>query len=382
MENDPDNVTTMASVVSAKATIIVGMFFTTLFFGLVPTKLISYFRRSPNLQRYISFASCASGGVFLAACIMDLFPDVRLAIDHVLDEIEKKYHKTVDYPVSEFIMLVGFFLIIIVEGIVAEWQDSMKREYAALPGSVSTAVVSVSAADESSPLLQGDAPAPYQNDDPNPNINVDQNDIENNENTDDGHHGHDHLPLEVFVHSTFRATLLLLALSFHSLFEGLAIGLQTAIGELFSVFIAVIMHKAILAFSLGMTVAQTNLRKRFMYLSIFIFSISSPIGVAIGIGMLDIEQSIGRDIANGVLQVINYACFGQVLFESNFCLWPVSEADAEGLGTTISPPPHFLTIFIREKGGSKKGFSASCCCSCCCCCCCCWYTSQKTLLGG
>ena len=68
--------------------------------------------------------------------------------------------------------------------------------------------------------------------------------------TDVGHpppheHGHDHehLPLELFVHSTLRATMLCLALSFHSLFEGLAIGLQTTLGNVWSIFFAVTAHK-------------------------------------------------------------------------------------------------------------------------------------------
>ena len=64
--------------------------------------------------------------------------------------------------------------------------------------------------------------------------------------TDVGHahqHDHEHLPLELLVHSTLRATMLCLALSFHSLFEGLAIGLQTTLGNVWSIFFAVTAHK-------------------------------------------------------------------------------------------------------------------------------------------
>ena len=60
--------------------------------------------------------------VFLAACIMDLFPDVKESMDHLLDEIENQYHVPVDYPLAEFVILVGFFLILIVENMVAECQ--------------------------------------------------------------------------------------------------------------------------------------------------------------------------------------------------------------------------------------------------------------------
>ena len=56
---------------------------------------------------------------------MDLFPDVKESMDHLLDEIENQYHVPVDYPLAEFIILVGFFLILIVENIVAECQVRM-----------------------------------------------------------------------------------------------------------------------------------------------------------------------------------------------------------------------------------------------------------------
>ena len=55
-----------------------------------------------------------------------------------------------------------------------------------------------------------------------------------------------------------RSLLLCIALSFHSIFEGLAIGLQKDIGELISLFWAVIAHKAVMAFSLGLTLAQAR----------------------------------------------------------------------------------------------------------------------------
>ena len=61
-------------------------------------------------------------------------------------------------------------------------------------------------------------------------------------------HSHE---VDIFNHSALRSVLLIIALTFHSLFEGLAIGLQTELGELMSIFIAVVVHKAVMAFSLG-----------------------------------------------------------------------------------------------------------------------------------
>lgn len=65
------------------------------------------------------------------------------------------------------------------------------------------------------------------------------------ENPDGQHdHDHDHTHMDgVFHHSTLRSLILLMALSFHSVFEGLAIGLQESLSQLISLFLAVIAHK-------------------------------------------------------------------------------------------------------------------------------------------
>merc|ERR1719369_1311364 len=115
----------------------------------------------------------------------------------------------------------------------------------------------------------------------------------------DEHLTHDHSHIDgVFQnHSTIRSIILLIALSFHSVFEGMAIGLQENLTQLISLFMAVIAHKAVMAFSLGLTLAQAALSTKQYMVSILIFSLASPIGMAIGMA-LAMEHSLGADIAN------------------------------------------------------------------------------------
>ena len=54
--------------------------------GMLPLKLFSQLRRNPDLssrtrwETFISLCSCFSGGVFIAACFLDLLPDVEQKI--------------------------------------------------------------------------------------------------------------------------------------------------------------------------------------------------------------------------------------------------------------------------------------------------------------
>ena len=66
------------------------MLMATLIFALLPFKLLEKTRQNSKWKNVVSFASCFSGGVFIGACILDLFPDVHEAMDRVLDEIENE----------------------------------------------------------------------------------------------------------------------------------------------------------------------------------------------------------------------------------------------------------------------------------------------------
>ena len=97
------------------------MFVATVFFSMIPLTLVG----SPGHRRkfLISLASCFSGGVFLAALFLDLWPDTHEAWEKVLDEYQKEYNMKIDYPVQEFVLCFGFFLVFIIEQIILECKE-------------------------------------------------------------------------------------------------------------------------------------------------------------------------------------------------------------------------------------------------------------------
>ena len=107
-----------------KIILLCGMLIATLFFALLPFKLLSWTRQNTKWKIVVSMASCFSGGVFIAACILDLFPDVHEAMDRVLDEIEKVSGQKIDYPAAGFVICVGFFIVLIIEQIILSCKES------------------------------------------------------------------------------------------------------------------------------------------------------------------------------------------------------------------------------------------------------------------
>lgn len=116
-------------------------------------------------------------------------------------------------------------------------------------------------------------------------------------------------------HSYLRSLMLLVALTFHSLFEGLAIGLQTEAMQLIQLFLAVVVHKAVMAFSLGLNLAQSHgITVKSFVASVLAFSVASPLGMGLGMVLVGMEKSLARDAANGVLQGVAGGTFLYITF--------------------------------------------------------------------
>ena len=417
VQSNPTTAKEWKKLESEKLIILLGMFVVTLCFGILPIRIFFLSRPSTidrtqgnedstqaQIHRHkhntrwktiIGFANCFSGGVFVAACLLDLFPDVREAVNNVKDEIKKEYHiENIDYPVPEFIIVLGFFLVLIIEQIVVDFKERWLHRQHKDSHSMNNAdayeePVDLEShnADETTSLISNPAGAPsisvaqrqssyYEGDHPErsirkrqatnnygstiadssqldpagltgasvndvsfapvhehaqPHDSIQQSPTTGNAGStnqieqapelanrqynfgDESGHGHD----EMFVKdlSTIRSFLLLIALTFHSIFEGLAIGLQESSLTLLQIFIAVIVHKAVMAFSLGLNLAQaTGMTVKKYILASLIFSTASPLGMGLGILLSHLHQSLARDIANGTLQGIAGGTFLYITF--------------------------------------------------------------------
>merc|ERR1711970_1202079 len=248
------------SMVINKVIVMITMTIITFTFGMMPLKLYSKLKNNNNpssdsrtrWKKLMSFSSCFGGGVFMAACLLDLLPDIEEKMDQVMEELKKQHDVDLDYPVSQFLMVAGFLLILAIEQSVLHFQELWKQE------------------EEREPLLNTNTGS-YQNYQEQHGASHHHH-LHNDHAavpgiTNHAHHAHDggyhaHIDHDITKHSSLRSAMLLLALSFHSVFEGIAIGLQDTSGQLVTIFTAVMMHKAVMAFSLGLNIAQTDVSNR------------------------------------------------------------------------------------------------------------------------
>lgn len=95
---------------------------------------------------------------------------------------------------------------------------------------------------------------------------------------------------------------MLTALSIHSLIEGLAIGIQDNTAAVMILFIAVMSHKFVVGFCLGVELSVSpGATFKHHFAAIFVFSAGSVLGIAIGMALVDLS-AVENSNALGILQ--------------------------------------------------------------------------------
>jgi zinc transporter ZupT len=115
------------------------------------------------------------------------------------------------------------------------------------------------------------------------------------------HHHHDDHVAEHMHGSLLASVILLVALSVHSIFEGLAIGVSSNPTEMASTTAAVLAHKAFAAYALGSAMVASQMDERHFFVLVSVFSCCSVLGIFLGM----IFERVGtNNAATGVIQAM------------------------------------------------------------------------------
>ncbi|XP_034437669.1 zinc transporter ZIP1 [Hippoglossus hippoglossus] len=267
----------MEYLLQVKIGALVGLLLLTLFFGSIPAR-VKWFRRPNGTETHrtvLSLISCFAGGVFLAACLLDIIPDY---LSDISTELDKRNVET-SFPLPEFIMASGFFMVLILEKMVLTCQDMGGAQ------------------EERAPLIVDDSNGHGHG-------RRASADLESS-----GHHVH----VDFQAHSPFRSFMLFLSLSLHSVFEGLAIGLQNTDSKVLEICIAILIHKSIIVFSLSVKLVQSAVRPLWVAAYIGVFALMSPLGIGIGISVVEAQLAAGV-LIQAVLEGLSAGTFIYITF--------------------------------------------------------------------
>ena len=306
----------------AKVPACIILLFTSLIFGLLPmgiTKCLE--KRKMNVQRismYMGFLNCFAGGVFFGTALLHLLPESMEKVDEYIDS---------DYPVTTALVGAGVFLVLIAEhtfGTFHKHGDSIEPEVRfsregdknipkaniktskdASNGSITTIAYSKTTSEISNGVYDNKAAE----------ISEDDKKAHCNGNSVSEHVSVQNSADEISDLSVFRTIVLILALSLHMVFEGLALGLQDSNSKVWQLLGVITMHKCIVSFSTGLQLNESLKTFRKVLLSIIGFSIVAPLGVLIGFLVTEYGgEGSAQGIASGVLQSLSTGTFFYVTF--------------------------------------------------------------------
>ncbi|XP_063217125.1 zinc transporter ZIP1-like [Bacillus rossius redtenbacheri] len=191
------------------------------------------------------------GGALLSTTFLHLMHEVSEAVENLQAMGDLP---STPFPLPQFIMCCGFFTIYLVEELVHLYVHK-----------------------------QHDHPSPTAC----AEVDMVKEHMEHSESSK--HTSHSHLvvhgdPSQKLVNSV-RGFLIVLALSIHELFEGLAVGLERTAGDTWYMLGAVAAHKLVIAFCVSAELVSTRVDTWLALLYSATFSLVTPIGVGAGLAL-------------------------------------------------------------------------------------------------
>jgi len=201
----------------------------------------------------VSCLSCFGGGVILTTALTHMLPEVNLFLQYNIDHGQLP---NTGLPLAEIWVLCGFFMIYAIEELTHFFTSRCSHEK-----------VHSSTKEEKSKMLNGN-----------------------------GGHGHSHdIPQGIVEEGGFEAALrgflVVLAISLHAIFEGIAMGLTNNTRSVWLLFIAISAHKYVISFCISMQFVTSGLKPLLSIIYFSTFALISPVGAGIGILLSETVKS-------------------------------------------------------------------------------------------
>ena len=241
--------------------------------GLLPWKLYKHVQLSHSSSKpdeknlTLSLLLCFGGGVLLYTTFLHLQPEVRECFRTLHLDFLKDLHTSV----SDLIFCIGFFFVYLIEEIahiciINDDRGDDDNEDVILRRSLS---------------IRG--PRNHPNESQNMRIAHANDNGDNAVGVKNHHCRHDN-STETFTRSIRRSVtslLVVIALCFHAVFEGLAVGLENSVQKVWYLFTAIATHKLVIAFCIGVELVSSKTRFSLIVLYLSTFALVSPLGIFI-----------------------------------------------------------------------------------------------------
>ncbi|XP_044746532.1 zinc transporter ZIP3-like [Coccinella septempunctata] len=342
----------MSNLIATKIVVAVLFGIIRFFAGILPIKLHSCLKKWEGGEDGVNFinerrhaqvlclmACCQSfgGGVLFATCFLHMMPEVYFSVE----ELKRFGHLNTKYPMSQLTISFGFFLIYFLEEIShwfiskvpaepvrkAEQLNKVTPVKNGINKSAFTTPQKTNYYDEdlavipytSSPFMEKlptkDTPVSSATSRRSIRMRVieDVDDVQETKELEEVLNNVGPKSQQQII----RCILVELALSLHAIFEGLAIGLQSSVGNIWYLFTAVSIHSATILFCIGVELVLAKTKKGVMVFHFFILAVASPFGVLLGL-LITLKSDMDTEIKSVAIVLLEGLSAGTILYITFF----------------------------------------------------------------
>lgn len=325
-DHDHEEEDVSEGIIIAKGTAMLILFSASMFFGILPFKLSKMFnwtdpQRDSRSNFVVTTLLSFGGGVLLSTTFLHLLPEISENIRALQETNELPKF---EFSLAELLMGCGFFIIFFVEEVVHLYLHKHQKKMS------TSAFIRGRDPRESLRMRKNGEIRATKNNNSTTISTIDlvvesheshvDHDHQKNENPQCGHshEAHSHIPGilknndEDDVVVSIRGLLIVLALSVHELFEGLAVGLESSTGNVWLMFGSVAIHKLVIAFCIGVELVNNKTSAFLGIFYVFVFAIVSPAGIGLGMLLTSSENSFA--VASVILQGLASGTLLYVIF--------------------------------------------------------------------
>lgn len=154
---------------------------------------------------------------------------------------------------------------------------------------------------------------------------------------------------------SLRSLLAVVALSFHAVFEGLAVGLEQSVSNVWYLLVAVATHKLVITFCVGVELLSARTRLSLVLVYMGVFSAVTPVGV--GFGLLLGGNGEAATSAGVVPVVLQAMAAGTLLYVVFFeVLQRERASDKSGLLQLVAIVTGFLLMMALNYASKSSNY--------------------------
>lgn len=299
-----------------------GILMVEMVFGAVPLLMRRFIRSTHLRDRLLSLGNAFAGGLFLAGGFVHLLREAEETFAHELGA-------DWEIPFGVILCPVGFGLAFFVEKVLF-LRDPVAVTVASLPSEKQPFSIDETPAEQYGSVVvpkdqeAGHAhehtPPPHHHHHPGhahghhhhhaPVHHDHAHEHHHHHHHGHGHHDHHHHDLVLDDRQALLPYILIAVLSLHSIIAGVALGIQQDFNVALSIFVALISHKWIEAFALGVSLLKAGKQGLSFFKFLMLFAIMCPLGILLGSGLYTaVAGSTAGELTTAVLTAIASGTF-------------------------------------------------------------------------